>query len=177
MNDGPEAEVLRGIRLLLTDVDGVLTNGHLHFDSTGREVKVFHVHDGAGIVYWHRYGGMSGLVSGRGSEVVQLRGKELGMHEIHLGHHDKRGVFEEILERRTLSAHQVAYVGDDLLDLPILRQVGFAAAPQDARPEVREQVHYVARSAGGQGVIREIVELLLKAQDKWDEVVRKGGLP
>ena len=172
-----DAERLAGIRLLLTDVDGVLTDGRIHFDESGREYKTFHVHDGAGLVYWHRSGGLSGFLSGRAGEVVTQRAEELGVHEVLLGQLDKRTALDDILERRGLSPEQVAYIGDDLLDLPVLVAVGFAVAPADARPEVRDRVHHVTEARAGNGVLRETVELLLRARGAWDEVVQKCGLP
>lgn len=173
----PPDDALADIRLLLTDVDGVLTDGRIHFDGQGREVKTFHVHDGAGIVYWHRCGGISGFLSGRRSAVVQERAQQLGVEEIHLGVLDKEPVFDEILRRRGLRPEQVAYVGDDLLDLAILRRAGLAVAVPNARPEVRDSVHFVTAVAGGEGAVRDVVELLLKARGQWEDVVRRGGLP
>lgn len=173
----PNLEALRRIRLLLSDVDGVLTNGLIQFDHTGRELKTFHVHDGAGFVYWHRSGGLSGFISGRSSSVVEARAEELGIHEVALGTREKREVMEEILARRCIQPQEVAYVGDDLLDLPAMRAVQFAVAPKDARREVIEVAHYVTAAAGGRGVIREVVELLLKAQGRWDALVERGGQP
>ena len=168
---------LSEIRLLLTDVDGVLTDGRVHFDAAGHEWKSFHVHDGAGMVYWHRAGGLSGFLSGRKGKVVEDRAKELSVHEVWLGHLDKHTAFDQILARQSLTPSQVAYVGDDLLDLPVLLQVGFSAAPADARPEVRSRVHHVTRARGGQGVIREVAELLLQARGAWDAILEKGGRP
>lgn len=173
----PGRELLGGVRLLLVDVDGVLTDGRLHFDHAGNEVKAFHVHDAAGIVYWHRAGGLSGFVSGRSAPVVADRARELGVHEVHLGRLDKLPVYEDIVARRGLRPAEVAYVGDDLLDLPILKRVGFAVAPPDARVEVRDRVHHVTATRGGFGAVREVVEILLRARGAWDEVVEKGGLP
>lgn len=173
----PSESLLREITLLLTDVDGILTDGRIHFDADGREVKSFHVHDGAGIVYWHRAGGKSGFISGRGTEVVEARGRELGVHELHLGRLDKGPVLDGILERHALEPEQVAYLGDDLADLPVLRRVGFAVTVPQARPEVREVAHHVTDADAGTGVVREVVEILLKARGQWDDVVRKGGLP
>lgn len=167
----------RAIRLLLTDVDGVLTDGRIHFDHTGNEVKSFHVHDAAGLVYWHRAGGLSGFLSGRGGRIVSDRATELGIHELHLGHLDKLPVLEDIMARRGLTAEQVAYVGDDLLDLPVLTRVGLAVAPADARIEVRARVHAVTEARGGFGVVREVVEGLLVARGQWDDVVERGGRP
>lgn len=173
----PPRAVLGAVRLLLTDVDGVLTDGRIHFDQAGNEVKSFHVHDAAGLVYWHRAGGLSGFVSGRAAPVVAARATELGVHEVHLGHLRKLPVFEDILARRGLAPEQVAYVGDDLLDLPILERVGFAVAPANARVEVKGRVHHVTAVAGGEGAVREVIELLLRARGAWDEFVAKGGLP
>lgn len=173
----PDDEVLRGIRLLVTDVDGVLTDGRIHFDAAGHELKSFHVHDGAGLVYWHRSGGLSGFLSGRRSEVVAERARELGVHELHLGHLDKRPILEDMLARHDLQPVHLAYIGDDLADLPALELAGLAATVSDARPEVVERAHYVTSVCGGQGAVRELVELLLKAQGKWDGVVQRSGLP
>jgi 3-deoxy-D-manno-octulosonate 8-phosphate phosphatase (KDO 8-P phosphatase) len=173
----PTADALGRIRMILTDVDGVLTDGRIHFDASGNESKSFHVHDAAGLIYWHRSGGLSGFLSGRDAPIVRARATEIGVHEVHLGHLDKLPVFEEIAVRLGLEAEQIAYVGDDLLDLPVLRCVGLAAAPADARPEVRSAVHHVTGAVGGTGVLREVVELLLRARGAWDEVVRKGGRP
>lgn len=173
----PNPEILGGIKLILCDVDGVLTDGHIQFDLNGQETKTFHVHDAAGYAYWHRSGGLSGFISGRRSQVVEDRARELGVHEVFLGSLDKRPVLIEILARRSLQAHQVAYVGDDLLDLPIMREVGLAVAPADGRLEVLDCAHHVTSVRGGYGVIRETIELVLKAQGKWLEVIAKGGRP
>lgn len=173
----PGRPTLAAVRLLLLDVDGVLTDGHVHFDREGREYKSFHVHDASGIVYWHRCGGLSGLLSGRSSDVVAQRARELGVHEVVQGRIDKLAAFEEILARRSLRPDEVAYVGDDLLDLPVLQQVAFAATVPQGRPEVRQRVHYVAAANAGYGAVREIVELLLQARGDWDRVVQKGGRP
>jgi 3-deoxy-D-manno-octulosonate 8-phosphate phosphatase (KDO 8-P phosphatase) len=175
--NAPDPRQLAGIRFLLTDVDGVLTDGRIHFDPSGREYKTFHVHDGAGLAYWHRSGGLSGFLSGRAGEVVAQRAEELGVHEVLLGQVDKRKALDGILERRGLAPEQVAYIGDDLLDLPVLGTVGFAVAPANARPEVLDRVHHVTDTRAGCGVLRETVELLLRARGAWDEVVRKCGLP
>jgi 3-deoxy-D-manno-octulosonate 8-phosphate phosphatase (KDO 8-P phosphatase) len=175
-NGRPRAD-LSAIRLLLTDVDGVLTDGRIHFDGEGRELKMFHVHDGAGLVYWHRCGGLSGFVSGRFSKVVEDRARELGVHEIWLRCADKRAALDDILRRRDLAPAAVAYLGDDLMDLPVMRTVGFAVSVPNGREEVRAAAHHVTQARGGEGALREVVELLLRAQHRWDEVVNKGGLP
>lgn len=171
----PEPQRLRDIRFLLTDVDGVLTDGRLHFDFEGRELKTFHVYDGAGLAYWHRAGFHSGFLSGRQCTPVQKRAEGLKVHEIHLGHLDKLPVFEEILERRGLRAEEVAYLGDDLLDIPVLQRAGLACTVPNGRAEVRAHCHYLCNTPGGQGALREVVELILQAKGVWDEVLRSDG--
>ncbi len=173
----PGRAKLRAIALLLLDVDGVLTDGRVHFDAEGREYKSFHVQDAAGIVYWHRAGGLSGFLSGRGGAVVQQRARELGVHEVHLETLQKERAFDGILRARRLEPLQVAYVGDDLLDLPVLRRCGLAVTVPEGRPEVKRAAHHVTRTGAGFGAVREVVELLLKARGAWAEVVAKGGLP
>jgi 3-deoxy-D-manno-octulosonate 8-phosphate phosphatase (KDO 8-P phosphatase) len=173
----PPRQVLANVRWLLLDVDGVLTDGSLWFDHEGREYKSFHVHDAAGIVYWHRAGNFSGFLSGRGGDVVERRARELGVHEVLLGRIDKAAAFAELLARRAITADQVAYVGDDLLDLPVLRQVAFAATVPAGRAEVRAAVHYVTKAQGGHGAARDVVELLLAARGAWAGIVARGGLP
>jgi 3-deoxy-D-manno-octulosonate 8-phosphate phosphatase (KDO 8-P phosphatase) len=172
----PDQAALCRIRLLLLDVDGVLTDGRVHFDAEGREYKSFHVHDASGIVHWHGAGGLSGFVSGRGGAVVEMRARELGVHEVHLKNKHKRAVFDDILTRRGLQPDQVAYVGDDLLDLPVLDVAGLAATVPEGRPEVKQRVHYVTRERAGFGAVREVVELLLRARGAWQDVVDRGGL-
>lgn len=173
----PPTEHLRRIRLLLSDVDGVLTDGRIHLNEAGEESKIFHVHDAAGLVYWHRSGGMSGFVSGRLGKMVEKRARDLSVTEVHLGKLDKLPVLEDILQRHEMLAEEVAYVGDDLVDLPVLAAVGFAVTVPNARLEVRERAHYITQTRGGDGALREVVEILLKAQGKWDDLVRKGGRP
>ena len=173
----PDRELLRNIRCILTDVDGVLTDGRIHLNEAGEESKVFHVHDAAGLIYWHRSGGISGFVSGRRGKMVEKRAQELSVHEVFLGRLDKLPVFEEILVRRKMRPEEVAYVGDDLVDLPVMAAAGFAVTVPNARREVRERAHYITETRGGDGALREVIEILLQAQGKWDDLVRKGGRP
>jgi 3-deoxy-D-manno-octulosonate 8-phosphate phosphatase (KDO 8-P phosphatase) len=173
----PDRAVLAGIRMLLLDVDGVLTDGRIHFDHDGREYKSFHVHDAAGLVYWHRSGGLSGFLSGRGGDVVERRARELEVTEVILHRTDKLAAFRELLERQRLTAAEVAYVGDDLLDLPVLRAAGFAATVPEARPEVLATAQFVTRRAAGFGAARDVIEELLRARGKWQDVVGKEGQP
>lgn len=165
------------IRLLLLDVDGVLTDGRLVYDGAGQEGKVFHVHDGAGIAHWRRLGFLAGLVSGRDGAAVRRRAEDLALDEIHLGIADKARCLDEILGRRGLEAVEVAFAGDDLLDLPVLARVGFAASVPQARPEVRAAAHYVTRAPAGGGAVRELVELLLRAKGLYERVIAAAGRP
>ena len=174
-NQKTTTEQLDRIRFLLTDIDGVLTDGRLYFDHAGHETKVFHVLDGAGFAYWHRAGFLSGFLSGRDCEAVVHRAAGLGVTEIHLGNLDKVPVLEAIAEKHGLALDEFAYIGDDLLDLPVLRRVGFAVSVANGRPEVRDQAHYVTETPGGRGAVREVVELLLKAKGLWDDVVARDG--
>lgn len=174
--NAPTNSQLERIQFLLTDVDGVLTDGRLYFDHEGNETKVFHVHDGAAFAYWRRAGLKSGFVSGRDCPAVLHRARGLQIDEIHLGHLDKMPVVEAIAARHGLELDEIAYVGDDLLDLPVLTQVGFGAAVSNARPEVRARVHYVTETPGGRGAVREVVELILKAKGVWDDIVAADGL-
>jgi len=173
----PDREQLAAIEFLLLDVDGVLTDGRIWFDAEGREYKSFHVHDASGLVYWHRQGGRSGFLSGRGGEMVERRARELGVHEVLLRRTDKAAAFDELLSRQHLEPSRVAYVGDDLLDVPVLRRVGFAATVPEARREVLAAAQFVSERAAGFGAVRDVVEELLRARDRWDEVVRKDGRP
>jgi 3-deoxy-D-manno-octulosonate 8-phosphate phosphatase (KDO 8-P phosphatase) len=173
----PDRSVLASIEFLLCDVDGVLTDGRVHFDRDGAEYKSLHVHDASGLVFWHRSGGRSGFLSGRGGHVVELRARELGVHEIILRRTDKAVAFGEMLQRQRLDASRVAYVGDDLLDLPVLQQAGFAATVPEARPEVIAAAHFVASRPAGFGAVRDVVEELLRARGAWDRIVQAGGRP
>ncbi|GAB4136186.1 MAG: HAD hydrolase family protein [Planctomycetota bacterium] len=172
----PTRETLSRIELLLLDVDGVLTDGRIWFDPEGREYKSFHVQDAAGLAYWHRCGGLSGFLSGRGGHVVEMRARQLGIHEVHLGAKNKEEILDEILARRGIAENRVAYVGDDLLDLPVLRRVGLAATVPQGRDQVKAVCHCVTRRDAGCGAVREVVELLLSSRGRLDEIVANGGL-
>ena len=161
----------RRIRLVLMDVDGVMTDGTILFLGDGTEVKGFHAQDGVGIRLAQRCGIEIGVVTGRRSKAVEQRCAELDISELHQGSWQKLPIFEEILARRGLSAEDVCYIGDDLVDLPLLRRAGLAATVADAHPEVRAVAHAVAELPGGRGAVREILEAILKAQGRWDELM------
>ena len=162
----------RRIRLLALDVDGVLTDGTLVFGREGDAFKHFHVRDGMGISLLRRMDIACALVTGRFSDMVRMRAEELKLDAVCQGQQDKGAAFIELMERFQLTADQIAYIGDDLIDLPALRQAGLACAVADAVTEVRERAHFVTVSPGGHGAVREVAELILKAQGKWDAIVQ-----
>ena len=166
-------ERIAPVRLLLLDVDGVLTDGRIVFDANGVESKFFNVKDGHGIKMVQRAGISVGIISGRESRVVANRAAELGITHLYQNALDKLVPYTELLERTGLRDHQVAYVGDDIIDLPLLRRVGFAAAPADAAPELLPYVHFVTRNGGGWGAVREVCDLLLREQNLWEAVTAK----
>jgi len=155
------------IHLLLLDVDGVLTDGRIIIDDRGIETKQFHVRDGQGIVLLLRCGIGVGFVSARKSASVRRRAKELGVHLVYEGVSDKLEAYGEVKRRLGLKDYQIAYVGDDVIDLPILRQAGFAVSVRDGWEGLRGVVDYVTSASGGQGAVREVAELLLKTQGRW----------
>jgi 3-deoxy-D-manno-octulosonate 8-phosphate phosphatase (KDO 8-P phosphatase) len=159
------------IRLVLLDADGVLTDGRLYLASGGHDGRAFHTRDGLGIRMGQRAGLQFGIISGRDCDAVRRRGEELSLPEIHLGESDKPRRLQEILARRGLSPEEVCFVGDDLPDLGVMRRVGLAMAPADAAPEVRQAAHRVTRCPGGNGAVREVVELLLRATENWERII------
>lgn len=161
----------RRIRLLLLDVDGVLTDGTILLHHDGGESKAFHIRDGAAIVWAQRAGLKVGLLSGRASDATVQRAAQLGIPLVVQGAADKLAAYEQILRDAALEDGEVAYMGDDLQDLPVLRRVGFSAAPADAAPEVRSRVHWVSARNGGRGAVRELIEHVLGAQGAWQSAV------
>jgi len=155
------------IRLLLLDVDGVLTDGRIIIDERGMETKQFHVRDGQGIALLLRSGIDVGFITARSSRSVRHRAKELGVRLVHQGVRNKLDVYNEIKRERGLQDEQVAYMGDDVVDLPTLRRAGLAVTVADGSRELRSVVDLVTMGAGGRGAVRELAEFLLKAQGKW----------
>jgi 3-deoxy-D-manno-octulosonate 8-phosphate phosphatase (KDO 8-P phosphatase) len=151
------------IRLLLLDVDGVLTDGRIVYDADGRELKTFHIHDGFGINQLRASGCLVGFLSGRASAAVERRAKELDVTIVHQGVGDKLPVYEQIQTEHRLRDDEIAYVGDDLPDLPVLARVGLAVAVASAVPEIRRTVHWITGRPGGGGAVREVTDLLLLA--------------
>jgi 3-deoxy-D-manno-octulosonate 8-phosphate phosphatase (KDO 8-P phosphatase) len=165
------AERCRTLKLILSDVDGVLTDGTVLLLPDGREAKSFHIRDGLGIVLAHRAGLRTGLISGRRSEAVARRAAELGMTIVLQGIEDKGAALREILAAESLRPEQVAYMGDDVTDLPVLSEVGLSAAPADAPMEVRNAAFMITTAPGGKGCLRELIEAILKARGDWDRVL------
>jgi len=164
---------LAKIKLLLLDVDGVLTDGRIIYDGQGNELKAFDVKDGHGLKMIQRAGIQVGIITGRSSEVVRRRAAELGIEILYQGALRKLEPYCEILEQHRLCDEQIAYVGDDIVDLPILQRAGFSATVADAVPDVLPLVDYVATRPGGRGAVREICDLLLRASGQWDTVTKR----
>ncbi len=164
-------ERARRVRLLLFDVDGVLTDGVIVMHADGSESKGFHIKDGAAIVWAQRAGLPVGLLSARASGATTHRAAQLAIRIVHQGVTSKLSAFEQILKSSGLAEEAVSYMGDDLLDLPVLDRAGLAAAPADAAREVRQAVHWVSTARGGRGAVRELIELILRAQGRWDGIV------
>jgi 3-deoxy-D-manno-octulosonate 8-phosphate phosphatase (KDO 8-P phosphatase) len=162
-----------GVRLLLLDCDGVLTDGRITPVEGGEELKSFHTHDGHGLVMLHRAGLRSGIISGRTSRLVELRAKDLGVSFVRQGALNKIEVFESLLAEAGVEPGGVAYVGDDVVDIPLMRRCGLGVAVADASPDTRDAADHVTRLPGGHGAVRELCELILKAQGRWDELMRR----
>ena len=161
------------IELILSDVDGVLTDGGVVFDNEGIETKKFHIRDGLGIKLWQKAGYKFGVLTARNSHIVKVRSAELGIDIVRQGFEEKLPAAHEIFEQLGVEPQQVCYIGDDLTDLPVIRHVGLGVAVADAAPEVIEAADHVTKLAGGQGAVRELVEILLKGKNRWEDLVRK----
>ena len=166
-------EKLKRIKLLILDVDGVMTDGRIIMDDEGHEIKNFNVRDGHGLKILQRYGIKVAILTGRQSKVVEHRAKDLEIKDVYQKVFNKKEVFEKILKKHKLSPNEAAFIGDDIVDIPVLRRVGFSVAVADATDVVKKSVDYVARKRGGHGAIREVCEMILQAQDKWKEIASK----
>ncbi|HUE69583.1 MAG TPA: HAD hydrolase family protein [Pirellulaceae bacterium] len=170
-------ELCRRIELILSDVDGVLTDGGVVYDNQGVEIKKFHIRDGLGIKLWQRAGYKFGVLTARTSHIVKVRASELGIDLVRQGFERKLPVAQEILRQLNLSPEQMCYIGDDLTDLPVIRHAGLGVAVADATEDVRAAASYTTRLSGGQGAVREVIETILKAQSRWEDVLQNyvGG--
>jgi len=157
-------EKARRIEFLLLDVDGVMTDGTIYIDADGRETKAFNIYDGSGIHMIRKAGVRVGIITGRQSAIVDYRAQELGIAEVHQRVLDKIKVYDELLRKYDLQDFQMAYIGDDVIDLPILERAGLSVAVPNAHPDVRRRVDWVTQKAGGSGAVREVTDLLLTAR-------------
>ncbi len=171
--DDDLARRARRVSFVLMDVDGVLTDGRIHMLPDGTDTRSFHTHDGHGIRMGQRGGLEFGILSGREAEAVTARARELDIVEVHQRILRKVECFEEILSRRGLDGAAVCYIGDDLVDVPVMRRAGLAVATANAVSEAIEAAHYVTRLEGGRGAVREVVDLLLKARGTWPQVTSR----
>ena len=161
------------IKLLLMDCDGVLTDGRLTLLDNGDEQKTFHTRDGHGLVLLHRAGLRSGIISGRSSRAVERRARELGIAYVRQGAWDKIKDFTELLAEAGVTEDEVAFIGDDVTDIPLMQRAEFAIAVADAGEETRAAAHYITQLPGGYGAVREVTEIILKAQGRWTELMQQ----
>jgi 3-deoxy-D-manno-octulosonate 8-phosphate phosphatase (KDO 8-P phosphatase) len=163
----------RKIKVLILDVDGVMTNGQIIWDSNRNEIKAFHVRDGHGIKMAERAGLTIAIITGRRSDVVDIRAKELGINEVYQGALEKIPAYREILVKLGLEEDEAAYVGDDIVDIPVMSRVGLSFAVANAEPYVKDAAHCVVTRNGGEGAVREVIDMLLRARGDWESVTEK----
>lgn len=163
---------MQSIELILSDVDGVMTDGGITYDNQGIETKTFHVRDGMGIKLWQKTGHRFGVITARSSHIVKLRMDELGVDFIRQGTEQKLAAAEQIIAELGLQRENVCYIGDDLTDVPLMQSVGMSASVFDAADDVKKVADYVTKSAGGTGAIRELIEMILKSQKRWNELLQ-----
>ena len=166
------ADKIMAVKLVVFDVDGVLTDGRIIFSNSGEETKLFDVKDGHGIKLLMRSGIDVAIITARESDVVRRRARDLGITHVFQGMKDKKMALEELVKASGVTPDAMAYMGDDIIDLPVLKRVAFSAAVADAVSEVIERVDFVAKRPGGRGAARELAELILKVQGKWDDVMK-----
>jgi len=159
------------IRLMIFDVDGILTDGSLHFGADGEALKTFNVLDGQGIRLLQNAGIATAIISARQSPIVARRAADLGITHVRQGIHDKKTAFLRLLDELNIPADECGFIGDDVIDLPVLTRVGFAASVPNGHAEVRQRVHHVTTASGGKGAAREVCDFILRAQNKYDSVL------
>jgi 3-deoxy-D-manno-octulosonate 8-phosphate phosphatase (KDO 8-P phosphatase) len=164
---------LSEIKMLITDVDGVLTDGTIIIGGDGTESKKFNLLDGHGIKMWHRAGLATAFISGRDTSATSIRAKQLNINYVFQGCKKKLPAFEELLEKAGLSENQVAYIGDDLLDLPLVKRAGLGVAVAGSVSELKDAADYVTTAQGGSGAVREVIEYILKDTGKWQELIQR----
>ncbi len=164
---------IKRIKLLIMDVDGVMTDGSVIYNDAGLETKVFDVRDGHGIKMLQRAGIKAAIITSRRSEAVTHRAKNLGIELLYQGAIEKVRAYEDLLQKEGLKQDETAYMGDDIVDIPILKRAGFRVCVPDAVDEVKQTAHYITKKHGGSGAVREVVELILKTQGRWEEAVKR----
>ena len=174
---GDALDRARRVRLIIFDVDGVLTDGRLNINADGEQFKSFHCRDGFGITLAHSCGLKSAIITGRTSAITSTRADELKISTVLQGRMNKRAAYKKIKEQFDLSDNEICYVADDVVDLPVFVQVGFRAAVGDASPEVLERAHFVANNFGGHGAAREIIEFILKSKGFWQRIIERYTSP
>ncbi|MHC4870522.1 MAG: KdsC family phosphatase [Planctomycetota bacterium] len=161
------------VELLILDVDGVMTDGRISYTDDGKEIKSFNAQDGAGIKYWKRAGNEIAIITGRKSEIVTRRAEELGIEYIFQDAKNKAPCFEEIIEKTGITPEKSCYVGDDLPDIPVMRLAGVSFTVANGVTEAKDFADFTTKNAGGDGAVREVIELILKAQQKWDKILAR----
>jgi 3-deoxy-D-manno-octulosonate 8-phosphate phosphatase (KDO 8-P phosphatase) len=164
-------ERAKRVKVMIFDVDGVLTDGSLTYNADGETTKTFFVLDGLGIQLLAKTGVVTAIISARKSPIVVKRAADLGIHHVYQGIHDKRVAFAQLLAETGVTADECGYIGDDVIDLPLLTKVGFAVAVPSGHPDVQHRVHYVTRAAGGRGAVREICDMVMRAQGTYDQAL------
>lgn len=164
---------LSEIKMLITDVDGVLTDGTIIIGGDGTESKKFNLLDGHGIKMWHRAGLATAFISGRDTPATSIRASQLNVNYVFQGCKKKLPAFEELLEKAGLSENQVAYIGDDLMDLPLVKRAGLGVAVAGSASELKDAADYVTTAQGGDGAVREVIEYILKDTGKWQELIQR----
>lgn len=166
----------RAIKLLMLDVDGVLTTGMVNIFGDDREMYTFNVYDGYGIILWKRAGFKVGFITGRNSDAVAKRAEKLGVDFLLRAAADKLALCEEIAKKENLKMSEVAFVGDDLQDISLLKHVGLAMSPANHRPEIKKHVHYISKISGGDGAVRDCIEFILKAKGLWEGIINQDRI-
>jgi len=162
-------ERAKKIKLLILDVDGVLTDGRIIYDNFGDEIKCFNVHDGFGMSLLYRSGIKSVIITAKKTNIVKRRAQDMHVAAVY-SDHKKLKIYENVIRRFKVKDEEVCFIGDDLIDLPIIKRAGFSVAPPDAVEDVRNKSHYITKKEGGKGAVREVIEIILKSQGLWDKV-------
>lgn len=165
-------DLAKKIKLLILDVDGVLTDGRIIYDNFGDELKCFNVHDGFGMTLLYRAGIKAVIITAKKTNIVRRRAKDMHILKVY-SDYKKLGIYEKVLKKFKVKDEEVCFIGDDLIDLPIVKRAGFSVAPPNAMEDIKKSAHYITKKEGGKGAVREVVEIILKAQNKWDEMVLK----